>query len=106
MILLDHPTPIITHEAISLFSNWEFWVVVIPGVVAIIVSYIKQLLIINTLKIEVKNLDEKYAAKINSIKERADADRELAEKNHEKLWVLCTEINVKVANIVGRLNKS
>ena len=105
MILLDHPLPI-AHEAASLFSNWEFWVVIIPGAVAIIGSYIKQLLIINTLRIELDNMDEKYEAKINSVKERANADRETAESNHEKLWVLCTDINVKVANIVGRLDKS
>ena len=75
------------------------------GAGAIIGSYIKQLLIINKLIIELENMDEKYEAKIRSVKERADDDRAKAEANHEKLWVLCTEINSKVANIFGRLDK-
>ncbi len=105
MILLDHPLQL-SHEAASLFSNWEFWVAAITVMGGMVGSYIKQLLIINKLTIEVENMDEKYEAKIKSVKERADSDRQIAESNHEKLWVLCTEINVKVANIVGRLDKS
>ena len=104
MILLDHSLPA-SHETISLFANWEFWVAAFTIIGGMLASYFKQVMIINTLKIEVENMDEKYEAKIKSIKERAQSDRALALANHEKLWALCTEINVKVANIVGRLQK-
>jgi len=105
MLLLDHVQPI-PHEAVSLFYSWEFWVAAATLLFGIIGSYVKQMIAINTLKINLKNIDEKHDARINSLKERVDSDRESVKANQEKIYDLCKEIIQRVSNLEGVLKNS
>ncbi len=100
MIFLDHT---VVHEATSLFSNWEFWVAAFTVISGMVTSYFKQTSMITVLKIELDNIDEKYDARINSMKERMDSDRVSARENHDKLYSLCEQMNERLARMEGKL---
>jgi len=102
MILLDHPAPLI-HEAQSLFANWEFWIAAFTVISGMVTSYFNLQGKVNILKIELENTDEKYDARINSMKEQIASDRVSVRENHNKLYELCTQMNQRLANMEGAL---
>lgn len=104
MILLDH-TSLISHEAFSLFSEWQFWIAMFGIVSAIVGSYFKQRMDLNTLKIEQGHIDEKYNARINTLKEQMNSDRLTDRQNRKQLFDLCTEMNQRLSNLEGVLSK-
>ena len=103
MILLDNIS--VPQEAASLFNNWEFWALAVGTISGLVTSYFKQTITINKLTIELANVDEKYDARINSLKEQITSDRLSVRENHNKLYDLCTEMNQRLSTIEGALNK-
>ena len=102
MLLLDHPIAI-AHEAISLFSNWEFWVAAFTVIGGMVTSWYRQSGMISILKIQMQNNGEKCDARIDSIKEQVNRDRDSVRENHNKLYDLCTKMNQRLANMEGVL---
>lgn len=103
MLLLDHPSVAISHEAVSLFSNWQFWVAAFTVISGMVTSYFRQVGMINIIKLNLKNIDEKYDARINSMKEQINTDRSSVRENHKQLYDLCTQMNERLANMEGVL---
>lgn len=103
MLLLDHPSVAISHESVSLFSNWQFWLAAFTVVSGMVTSYFRQVGMINILKIELTNVDEKYNARVNNIKEQINTDRSSVRENHRQLYDLCTQMNERLANMEGVL---
>lgn len=102
MILLDHIAPVHS-EVGSLFYQWEFWVAAFTVISGMVGSYVKQMLTINTLKINLKHLDEKYNARINNIKEQINSDRQNQRDNFKKLFDSFDQINERLSRIEGAL---
>ncbi len=102
MVLLNH-TPEIMHEASSLFSNWEFWVSVVGLLGTVLTGYVKQMIVINTMKVNQINMDDKFNARINTLKETMAIDRSSARENHNKLYELCTQMNERLGRMEGKL---
>lgn len=100
MILLDHT---LVHEAESLFSNWEFWIAAFTVISGMVASYYKQVGMLNILKIEVENMDQKYDARVDTLKERMESDRISSRENHDKLYSLCEQMNERLARMEGKL---
>lgn len=100
MILLDTAP----QHVPSLFLNWEFWVAGFTVISGFVTSYFKIVGIINASRIEMEHMDEKYDARMNSMKERYEADRDSTRANHEKLYALCEQMNQRLANMEGKLN--
>ena len=102
MILLDHPSPII-HEAASLFSNWEFWIAAFTVIGGMVASWYRQVGMINIIKVKLQNAESKCDARIDSIKEQINRDRDSVRENHNKIYDLCTQMNQRLANMEGVL---
>ena len=76
------------------------------GVLSTIVgSYFKQQMIVNTLKNRLTFMDEKFDARVDSLKEQMENDRASVKDNHNKLYDLCTEMNQQIGEMRGALKK-
>lgn len=104
MILIDHIAPVHS-EVGSLFYQWEFWISAITVIGGMITSYVKQMLTINTLKINLKHLDEKYTARINNLKEQNASERKNQRENFNKLFDLFEKMNERLSRIEGAVTK-
>jgi len=104
MILLDHIAPAHT-EVGSLFYQWEFWVAAFTVISGMVGSYVKQMLTINSMKINLVNLDDKYNARINNLKEQNATDRKSQKENFNKLFDLFEKINERLSRIEGAVTK-
>ena len=102
MVLLNHTTEMM-HEASSLFSNWEFWISAATLLGTFITGYVKQMIVINTMKVNQTNMDDKFNARINTLKETMANDRTSVRDNHNKLYTLCTQMNERLGRMEGKL---
>lgn len=100
MILLDHTLP---H---TLIPDWQFYIAAITLVAAITVTLVKHLIDYNILKVKMANQDEKFTARINTLKETFDKESKGVKINHSKLYTLCEQMNGRLARIEGKLDKN